>query len=88
VYTLIVYYCKHVSIVCICCAHSYGVHLVMFCITCVLLQAGQTALNIALRYGHEEMATMFVIASADIKIIDNVRDMHYNNMWIYCMCVL
>ena len=75
-YTLIVYYCKHVSIVCICCAHSYGVHLVMFCITCVLLQAGQTALNIALRYGHEEVSNILIEAGADIKITDDVRNVH------------
>ena len=75
-YTLIVYSYKHVSIVSICCVHSYGIHLVMCCITCVLLQLGRSALSIALWSGNEELAGALITAGANIKITDNVRNVH------------
>ena len=75
-YTIIVYSYKHVSIVSICCVHSYGIHLVMCCITCVLLQDGDSALSIALWEGNEELAGALITAGADIKITDNVRNVH------------
>ena len=48
----------------------------MCCITCVLLQDGSSALNIALEEGNEELAGALITAGADIKITDNVRNVH------------
>ena len=48
----------------------------MRCITCVLLQNGRSALNIALYEGNEELAGALITAGADIKITDNVRNVH------------
>ena len=60
----------------ICCVHSYGIHLVMCRITCVLLQYGRSALNIAIRDENEELAGALITAGTDIKITDNVRNVH------------
>ena len=48
----------------------------MCCITFVLLQDGQSVLNIALRGGDEELSAALITAGADIKITDNVRNVH------------
>ena len=42
----------------------------------MLLQDGQSALNIALRKGNEELSSILIEAGADIKITDNVRNVH------------
>ena len=42
----------------------------------MLLQNGQSALNIALRDGNEELAGALITAGADIKITDSVRNVH------------
>ena len=42
----------------------------------MLLQNGRSALNIALRDGTEELAGALITAGADIKISDNVRNVH------------
>ena len=48
----------------------------MCCITCVLLQDGRSALSIALLRGNEGVAGALIAAGADIKITDNVRNVH------------
>ena len=48
----------------------------MCCITCVLLQNGRSALSAALLEGNEELAGTLITAGADIKITDNVRNVH------------
>ena len=48
----------------------------MCCITCVLLQDGDSGLSRALWKGNEELAGALITAGADIKITDNVRNVH------------
>jgi len=55
--------------------------MMMYCIPCVLLQDGRSALHLALRKKNEEIFSMLLTAGADMKIISNVRNLHYSNLW-------
>jgi len=52
------------------------------------LQYGRSALSIALYNGHEDLAHVLLVEGADIKITDNVSNIHYANISRDVVCLI
>ena len=52
------------------------------------LQYGRSALSMALNSGHEDLAHLLLAEGADIKITDNVSNVHYVNTSRDVVCLI